>query len=103
MWAVADKEIADKVVQATNKLDEVFQSEDDSDIDEWQLVQGNIPVEVRTPSASMMDDYSVNIKSIKSIRKEKPSHDKFIVPGKTDGFEITSMMEMMQQMMPQDE
>ncbi len=103
VWAASDKEVAKEVASVTSRFEKVFQAEDDKGIDEWQLVEGKIPFQVRTPSLSMMDDYSVNIKSIKSIKKEKPSPDKFKVPGKADGFEKTSMMEMMQQMMPEDE
>jgi hypothetical protein len=101
IWATKDRSgIVGEVNRASARFDELFQTEGDDDVDEWELVPGQIPVEVRTyAGAMMMDEPTLTIQAITSIQKKKPSADKFNVPGEKEGFTKGSMMEIM---MPDD-
>jgi hypothetical protein len=86
----------------SQEYDNIFNS-DDEDIDEWKLVPGKVPVQVRTYSFSMMmGDPVLNIRSITKIENKKPSPDKFRVPGEKEGFTKGSIQDIMMQMMPDD-
>jgi frataxin-like iron-binding protein CyaY len=105
IWASNDKfGIIKEINRVSNKFDELFKSSEDEGVDEWQLVPGKIPVQVRTYTSSMMMGEPVLfIQSITKIEKKKPSADKFRVPGKKEGFTKGSMMDMMMEIMPSDE
>jgi len=105
IWASNDKSgIIKEINRVSNKFDELFKSSEDEGVDEWQLVPGKIPVQVRTYTSSMMMGEPVLlIQSITKIEKKKPSADKFRVPGKKEGFTKGSMMDMMMQIRSKDE
>lgn len=105
IWASSDQsEIIKEFDRAAKKIDALFKSSDDESFDEWQLVPGKIPVQVRSYTSAMrMDEPVLIIQSITKIEKKKPSADKFRIPGENEGFTKGSMMEMMMQMMPKDE
>ena len=49
IWASGDRpEIVDEVNRISGKFDEMFKTGEDEDVDEWQLVPGKIPVQVKT-------------------------------------------------------
>ena len=105
IWASNDKSgIIKEINRVSNKFDELFKSSEDEGVDEWQLVPGKIPVQVRTYTSSMMMGEPVLlIQSITKIEKEKPPVEKFRVPGKKEGFTKGSMVDMMMEIMPKDE
>lgn len=104
IWATADTSgIVKEVDRVSRKIRDLFQSDDDEEIDEWQLVPGKIPVKVRKFSTSGMTGEPVLvIQTITKIESKKPSADKFKIPGEKEGFTKGSMMEMMMQMAPKD-
>ena len=105
IWASSDEYgILKEVDRVSKKFDELFKSSDDESVDEWQLVPGKIPVQVRTYTSSMMmGEPILVIRAITKIERKKPPTDTFRVPGENEGFTKGSMMDMMMQMMPEDE
>lgn len=105
IWASNDKSgITKEIIRVSNKFNELFKSSENDDVDEWQLVPGKIPVQVRTYTSSMMMGEPVLfIQSITKIENKKPPVDKFRLPGKKEGFTKGSMMDMMMEIMPNDE
>jgi hypothetical protein len=103
IWASSSNAgIAKEFERVSNKYDKIFKS-DDEDIDEWKLVPGKVPVQVRTYSLSMMmGDPVLNIRNVTKIENKKPSPDKFRVPGKKEGFTKGSIQDIMMQMMPDE-
>ena len=101
IWAAADDmKITGEVERISGKISKMFNMGEDEDADEWSLVKGKIPVEVRTMDVNMsMGEPSFNITSILKIENKTPPADKFYVPGKKDGFTQGSFSEMMEQMM----
>jgi hypothetical protein len=104
IWAANDRSgVVGEVDRASQKLEELFQTEEDDEVDEWDLVPGKIPVEVRRYSGVvMMEEPILRIQAITKIQKKKPSAEKFKVPGESEGFTRGSMMDMMMQMTPDD-
>ena len=103
IWATSDNlGISKEVRRLTEKFNEIFKSDDGEDIDEWELVAGKIPVEIRTFSSSMMHEPILVIQAITKIENKKPSPGIFKVPDEKDGFSKGSMMDMMNQMMPEN-
>ncbi len=105
IWASGDKsEIVNEVDRISRKFDNLFRTGEDEEVDEWQLIPGKIPVQVKTYRSSMMTgEPSLTIQTITGIENRKPSADKFRVPGENEGFTKGAMMDMMMQMMPQEE
>lgn len=96
VWASGDRsEIVDEVDRITKKFDKLFNTDEDEDIDEWQLVPGKIPVQVKTYLSEMMGESSVTILTITGIENKKPSAEKFRVPDEKEGFTKGSIMDMM--------
>ncbi|MGB5872428.1 MAG: hypothetical protein WBH56_01775 [Bacteroidota bacterium] len=104
IWAAKDQSgVVGEVNRVSRKFDELFQTDEDEDVDEWDLVPGKIPVEVRRYSGVvMMEEPALRIQAITKIEKKTPSADKFSVPGVDQGFRRGSMMEMMMQMAPDE-
>lgn len=97
IWVSNDNmEIIKEVSDVSKSFDKMFPSEDDGDYDEWELIQGKIPVQVK--SLVIIDNPILTIQSITNIEKKKPSNEKFRIPGEKEGFKKVSMMEMMMQM-----
>ncbi len=100
LWASDDVQgLAQKTQALSEKLSSIFPDEDEQEKDEWELIPGKIPVEVRTFRMDPMDGPTINIEAITKINKTKPAANKFIPPGKAEGFTRSSMKEMMMQMM----
>jgi len=72
IWASNDKSgIIKEINCVSNKFDELFKSCEDEGVDEWQLVPGKIPVQVRTNTSSMrMGEPVLFIQSITKIEKK---------------------------------
>jgi hypothetical protein len=84
----------------SEKFSKIFNMGEDEETDEWSLVKGKIPVEVREMSQDMeMGEPNFNITSILKIESKTPPADKFYVPGEEDGFTYGSFSYMMEQMM----
>lgn len=100
IWASDDiLGLAKKVQSVSDKLSDIFPSEDEEDKDEWELVPGKIPIEVRTYQMDPMEGPKMEIQAITKINETKPPAEKFISPGEAEGFTRSSMKEMMMQMM----
>ena len=98
VWAAADDIGIGKTVDRISKrFDALFQDDEDDGVDEWLVVPGKIPIEVRRYVYSMMGDPVLEIQSIQRIEKRKPSLEKFRVPGASEGFSRGSMKDMMMQ------
>jgi hypothetical protein len=102
IWAASDDmNITGNVEQMTRKFAKMFNMGDEDQSDEWSLISGKIPVEVRQMDRDMsINTPSFEITSIVKIERKKPSADKFKVPGTEDGFTRASYAEFMKQMMP---
>jgi len=100
IWATGDiSGLAEKVEDFSGKMKEMFPSEDEEESNEWELVPGKIPVEVRTYENDMMGMPSIKVQAITKIEKKQPPADVFKVPGKAEGFTQSSMNDMMKEMM----
>jgi hypothetical protein len=101
VWAAADEmKITAAAENISEKFSKIFNLGEDEETDEWSLVKGKIPVEVREMSQDMeMGEPSFSITSIQKIERKTPPSDKFYVPGEKDGFTHGSFSEMMEQMM----
>lgn len=100
IWASDDRlGLAKKAKAVSEKLSKMFPSMDEEKKDEWELVNGRIPIEVRTYHMNAMSGASMEIQAITKIEKTNPSDEKFIVPGEADGFKRSSFKNMMNQMM----
>jgi hypothetical protein len=104
VWASPDKiGITKEIQKFSDRFDQIFNSDDEEDIDEWSIISGKIPIQVRQVSTSIeMDEPVIIIQTITKLDKKKPSSDVFIVPGVNEGFTKSSMMDMMMQMMPSE-
>ncbi|PKQ67294.1 hypothetical protein BZG01_07840 [Labilibaculum manganireducens] len=99
IWASDDNMgLAKKAKSMSEKLAEIFPSMDEDEQDEWDLVAGKIPVEVRTFRLDAMDDAQMGIQAITRIMKTTPPAEKFILPAEAVGFERGSFKDMMTQM-----
>jgi len=97
VWASDDiLGLSQKAKSVSEKFTAIFPSKDYEDKDEWDLVPGKIPIEVRTFRWGMMGQPEMEIQAITKITKTKPPAIKFIPPGKKEGFTKGSFMEMMQ-------
>lgn len=102
IWAAVDKiGITEEVNRFSERFDDLFNTEDGEGFDEWDMISGKIPIQVRTLSSSMMmGEPVIDIQTITKIDKKKPPSSKFKIPGHDEGFTKSSMMDMMMQMMP---
>lgn len=99
IWASDDNmDLAKKAKSMSDKFDEIFPSMGEDEQDEWELVAGKIPVEVRTFRLDAMGGAKMEIQAITRITKTKPPVEKFILPSEAVGFERSSFKEMMTQM-----
>ena len=101
VWAAPDDmKITAAAENISEKFSKIFNMGEDEETDEWSLVKGKIPVEVREMSQDMsMGEPSFSITSIQKIERKTPPADKFYVPGEKDGFTHGSFSDMMKQMM----
>ncbi len=100
IWASEDYP---EIVEKSRKISEQFQAafpDEDSETDEWELVEGKIPVEVRRFERDEMGNPVISVMAINRIEKKRPPSKIFMVPGPEQGFTRVSMQEFMQQMMP---
>lgn len=104
LWLANDNYgIYNAVKQISAKIEEIFEMSEDNGVDEWQIVPGKIPVQVRSFTYDMMmGDPIVSIQTITKIEKTNPPADKFRVPGEDEGYTKTTYIEMMQQLMPEE-
>ena len=97
VWAADDNKGLGKHIESiTNMMKSVFTSGEEEK-DEWELLPGKIPIEVRS-FYSGMDGSQIVVGKIKKISEEKPPAGKFMPPGKDQGFTTRSLKEMMMQM-----
>ncbi|MGZ2370634.1 DUF4412 domain-containing protein [Ancylomarina sp. YFZ004] len=100
IWASADQlGLAKKAQSVSEKLTKIFPTDDQKNKDEWELVSGSIPIEVRTYQMDPMAGARMEIQAITKINKTNPPAEKFIAPGEAEGFTRSSFKEMMNQMM----
>jgi hypothetical protein len=101
VWAAPDDlKITGDVERISEKFSKIFNLGDDEETNEWSLVRGKIPVEVREMSLDRsMSEPSFSITSIQKIERKTPPADKFYVPGEKEGFTHGSFSDMMKQMM----
>jgi len=101
IWAAPDDmNITAAAENISEKFSKIFNMGEDEETDEWSLIKGKIPVEVREMSQDMeMGEPSFSITSIQKIERKTPPVDKFNVPGEKEGFTHGSFSDMMNQMM----
>jgi hypothetical protein len=98
IWATDDnKDLSQHVESATKKIKSLFPSSGEEEKDEWEALPGKIPVVVKTFNSDMNGSHIV-VQEITKISKEKPPAEKFIPPGKAQGFTTRSMKDMIMQM-----
>ena len=102
VWAAkGDSDLAKLVDKTKKDFAKLFPSEEDSgDFDEWEILPGKIPVEVRTYRPDYMGNAEISVSAITKIEKKSPPPDKFHVPSEKEGFEHGSMEDLMKMMMP---
>ena len=102
IWAASDDmNITGNIERMTGKFAKMFNMGEEDQPDEWSLIDGKIPVEVRQMSSDMaMGMPGFEITSIEKIEKKKPPVEKFYVPVEKDGFTRVSYSDYMKQMMP---
>ncbi|MBN2596847.1 hypothetical protein [Labilibaculum sp.] len=99
IWASDDSMgLAKKAKSMSEKLAEIFPSMDEQEQDEWELVAGKIPVEVRTFQLDAMEGAKMEVQAITRMTKTTPPAEKFILPAEAVGFGRSSFKEMMTQM-----
>lgn len=105
VWASGEQsELVKAVDRISGKFNDLFKTDENEDVDEWQLIPGKIPVQVKTyHSAMTAEEPNITIQAITRIENRKPPIDKFRVPGQAEGFTKGNMMEMMMQMTPQED
>jgi len=100
IWASDDiLGLAKKAQHISEKLAKIFPTDDNKNKDEWELVSGRIPIEVRTYQMDPMVGARMEVQAITKIEKTNPPAKKFIVPGEAEGFTRSSFKEMMNSMM----
>ena len=101
VWAAEDDmKITAEAERITGKISKMFNMGEDEQTDEWSLVKGKIPVEIRKMDQDMSTgEPTFSITSVLKIERKTPPSDKFYVPGKEDGFTHGSFSDMMKQMM----
>ena len=101
IWAAPDEmKITGAAEKISEKFSKIFNMGNDEEIDDWSLVRGKIPVEVREMSLDIsMNEPSFSITSIQKIERKTPPADKFYVPGEKEGFTHGSYSDMVKQMM----
>jgi hypothetical protein len=100
VWAAPDDmKITATAEKISEKFSKMFNMGEDEETDEWSLVRGKIPVEVRKMGLDMsMGEPTFNITSIQKIERKTPPAEKFHVPGEKEGFTHGSYSDMMKQM-----
>lgn len=103
IWAAADNmKITGNVDKMMGQLGKMFEMEEEGDeeTDEWLLVKGKIPVEVRRLNLqTAMGEPAFYITAIQKIEQKMPSAEKFHVPDEKDGFKHITFSEYYKQMM----
>lgn len=100
IWASDDVSgLAKKVENISEKMNAVFQTDGDTEKDEWELVPGKLPIEVRSYEMDMMSGPEIEIQAITKIAKSTPPAEKFSLPAESEGFTRGSMKDMMMQIM----
>ena len=100
IWASADQfGLAKKAQSVSEKLSKIFPADDKNNKDEWELVSGKIPIEIRTYLLDPMAGARMEIQAITKINETHPPANKFKPPGEAEGFSRSSFKEMMNQMM----
>lgn len=98
IWAAKDNiGIVKDIEKISKKFEQLFNSDDeDRGVDEWGLIPGKIPIQIKRMSYSgMYGDPIIDISSITNIKKQNPPKEKFYVPDEKDGFERGTMMDLM--------
>jgi len=103
VWASKEHpDLAERISTLSKEWEEAFAMGDEGEeeeADEWELLPGRIPVEVRAYQGGMMGTPEMNVTVITGIEQSKPPAEVFRVPGQSDGFTHQSMKDLMQQMM----
>jgi hypothetical protein len=101
VWAATDDmKITGTAEKISERFSKMFNMGEGEETDEWSLVRGKIPVEVREMSLDMsMGEPAFSITSIQKIERKTPPAEKFHVPGDKEGFTHGSYSDMMKQMM----
>lgn len=102
IWAAkGDADLAKMVEKTRKDFAKLFPSEEESnDFDEWEILPGKIPVEVRSYRPDFTGSAEITVSAITKIEKKSPPPDKFHVPSEKEGFEHGTMEDMMKMMMP---
>ena len=105
IWATADRAGAVAAVrEATERFAELLEMEEGDEIDEWDLLPGKIPIEVRRYGGAMsMGVPTISIQAITKIDSARPSADHFRLPAESEGFTTMTLKEMMMQWTPDEE
>ena len=102
IWAAKDNPDLVKLMEKTKKdFAKMFPTESgETEIDEWDILPGKIPVEVRTYRPSLAGNAEISVTAVTKIEKKSPPPDKFHVPSEKEGFKHGTMQDMMSEMMP---
>ncbi len=106
IWATDDlpglsKSLRKNFERYMEQMQAIFPSEEGDSQDEWDLVDGKIPVEVRSMHSGMdmRGTPEIEVTLLTKIARQKPPAEKFIPPSAAEGFTYGSMKDMMSQMM----
>ncbi|MFC2084627.1 hypothetical protein ACFLS9_06195 [Bacteroidota bacterium] len=100
IWATDDiPELVESAEDISENLKVMFQDEGKKDVDEWELVKGKVPMEVRSFESNMFVDPKISFTVTTLIEEITPPAGKFIPPGEAEGFKKGTMGDFMQDMM----
>ena len=97
IWAIDnDRALAAKFREMGENMTAAFEMEGLKEIKEWEIIPGKFPASKTTVEMGMRGGrLSVDIEYYTSIKRETPTADKFVPPGKDEGFTQGTLMDLM--------
>ncbi|MCZ6821172.1 MAG: hypothetical protein O7G31_17020 [Calditrichaeota bacterium] len=97
IWAIDnDRALAAKFLEMGENMTAAFEMEGLKEIKEWEIIPGKFPASKTTVEMGMRGGrLSVDVEYYTSIKRETPTADKFVPPGKDEGFTQGTLMDLM--------
>jgi hypothetical protein len=96
LWVTEDSfGLFNDVIRISKKFEELYNTDNDNEFDEWQILPGQIPVQLSTFTESISGEPVIVIRKITKIENKKSPVEKFYIPGDKEGFTKGSFMDMM--------
>lgn len=97
IWAIDnDRALAAKFREMGENMTAAFEMEGMQEIKEWEIIPGKFPASKTTVEMGMWGGrLRVDIDYCTSIKREPPPPDKFVPPGKDEGFTQGTLLDLM--------